>query len=110
MPRVQTRLLTLLCAMLVSPACVSGPPSVTAQPASCAALLPQSWKEGVDAPDFSGSGDVVADWISFADALAGRLDTANDRTLSAIGIIERCEQRDAAAVKSATRGKLLGIF
>jgi hypothetical protein len=35
--------------------------------------------------------------------VTGRLDQANDRTKSAIGIVERCEQRDAEAVKRATR-------
>jgi hypothetical protein len=45
----------------------------------------------------------VGDWIAFADAQTGRLDQANDRTVSAIGIVERCEARDAAAVKRARR-------
>jgi hypothetical protein len=49
-------------------------------------------------------GTSVADWISFADQQTGQLDKANDRTLSAIGIVERCEARDAAAVKAARRG------
>jgi hypothetical protein len=54
-------------------------------------------------------GDVVGDWIAFSDAQTGQLDTANGRTADAIGIIERCEQRDAAAIKRA-RPKFLGIF
>jgi hypothetical protein len=48
-------------------------------------------------------GPTVADWISFADQQTGQLDKANDRTLAAIGIIERCEARDRAAVKRARR-------
>jgi hypothetical protein len=46
----------------------------------------------------------VGDWIAFADAQTGKLDEANGRTRDAIGIVERCETRDAAAVKRARRG------
>jgi hypothetical protein len=42
--------------------------------------------------------------------VTGRLDQANERTTSAIGIVERCEARDAAAVGQATRRRFLGIF
>ena len=102
--------LTPLCAMLVLPACVSAPLSVGARPVSCAALLPPEWKNGVEAPEFSGNGNVIGDWVAYADAVTGKLDVANDRTVSAIGIIERCETRDAEAVKRATRRRFLGIF
>jgi hypothetical protein len=46
----------------------------------------------------------------FADAQTGRLDQANGRTRDAIGIVQRCEARDTAAVKRATKRKFLGIF
>ncbi|MEQ7873836.1 hypothetical protein ABDK56_07500 [Sphingomonas sp. ASV193] len=58
-------------------------------------------------PDAASAGD----WIAFADAQTGRLDMANGRTRDAIGIVERCEARDRAAVKRARRGwlgRLLG--
>lgn len=55
---------------------------------------------GAPLPD----GDTVGDWISFADAQTGKLDQANGRTKDAISIVERCEARDQAAVKRATRG------
>jgi hypothetical protein len=55
---------------------------------------------GAPLPD----GDTVGDWVAFADQQTGKLDIANDRTKASIGIIERCEQRDAQAVKRATRG------
>lgn len=45
----------------------------------------------------------------FADAQTGQLDKANDRYKAAVGIIDRCEERDRAAVK-ASRRKFLGIF
>lgn len=110
MPKARPIRSTLLCAMLVLPACVSAPLSVTAQPVGCAALLPQEWRKGVEAPEFSGSGDQVGDWVAYSDAVTGRLDIANDRTVSAIGIVERCEARDAAAVKKATRGFFGRLF
>lgn len=76
--------------------------TVLATPNSCATLLPQEWKQGVAGAPLP-DGDTVGDWISFGDAQTGKLDIANDRTKSSIGIIERCEARDAAAVKRATR-------
>jgi len=51
----------------------------------------------------------VGDWIAFADAQTGKLDMANGRAIDGIAIIERCEERDRAAVK-ASRPKVLGIF
>ena len=41
-----------------------------------------------------------------ADAQTGKLDEANGRTRDAIGIVERCEARESAAVKKARRGWL----
>lgn len=58
---------------------------------------------GVPLPD----GTTVGDWIAALDAQTGRLDVANGRTADVMGIIERCEARDAEATK---RPKFLGIF
>jgi len=55
-------------------------------------------------------GNTVGDWIVFGDAQTARLDQANSRTKDAIEIQRRCEARDAAAVKKATRRRFLGIF
>ena len=49
-------------------------------------------------------------WIGFGVAEAGQLQKANGRTRDAIGIVGRCEARDAAAVHQAARRKFLGIF
>lgn len=87
----------------------AGTPIVTAMPNSCASLLPQEWKQGVAGAPLP-EGDTVGDWITFADQQTGKLDIANDRTKSAIGIVERCEQRDKLAVERATRRRFLGIF
>ena len=87
-------------------ACVT--PTVTTTPTSCSSLLPSEWSQGVAGAELP-QGDTVADWEVFADAQTGKLDIANGRTIDAIGIISRCEARDAAAVKSATRPRFLGI-
>jgi hypothetical protein len=84
-------------------------PIVTATPSSCAALLPAEWKEGVAGAPLP-DGNTVADWEVFADAQTGKLDQANGRTKDAIGIVERCEARDAAAVKRASRGFFGRLF
>jgi len=83
-------------------------PPIVAAPSACSSLLPDEWREpvpGAPLPD----GETVGEWIVFGDAQTAQLDKANDRTLSAIGIVERCELRDREAVKRA-RPKLLGIF
>lgn len=90
-------------AVLTLLAACAGTPIVTATPSSCAALLPAEWKQGVEGAPLP-VGDAVADWEVFADAQTGKLDQANGRTKDAIGIVERCESRDAAAVKKATQG------
>lgn len=77
-------------------------PTVLATPNSCSSLLPPDWKQGVAGARLP-PGDSVGDWIAFGDAQTGKLDQANGRTKDAIGIIERCEARDAAAVRRATR-------
>lgn len=78
---------------------------MTTQSAGCSSLIPNEWKTAVVAPDLP-NGNTVGDWEVFADAVTGKLDIANDRTVSAIGIVERCEARDAAAVKQATKRHL----
>lgn len=77
-------------------------PPIAAIPAACASLLPDTWRTPVPGAPLP-EGSTVADWISFADQQTGQLDKANDRTLAAIGIVERCEARDREAVKRAKR-------
>ena len=73
--------------------------------AGCAALLPAEWRGGV-IPAALPEGVTVGDWVAFADAQTGKLDEANGRTRDAIGIVERCETRDADALNKARRGWL----
>ena len=103
MPKVPMFRSILPFATLALAACAGGPPIVTLSGAGCAALLPNEWRTGVVAAPLP-AGVTVGDWISFADAQTGKLDEANGRTRDAIGIVERCEARDADAVKRAKRG------
>jgi hypothetical protein len=109
MQKVRIRLLIPLSAMLALQACVGAPAIITAGAANCASLLPPDWKGGVAAADLP-DGNTVGDWIAFGDAQTGKLDMANERTKASIGIVERCEARDAAAVKDARRGFLGRLF
>lgn len=58
-------------------------------------------------PPLPPPGPTVGDLVIFADAVVARMEQANGRTADTIGIVERCEQRDAAATQ---RRKFLGIF
>ena len=78
-------------------------------PSACSSLLPDVWTRGVPSADLGNGGMVLSDWIKFADAQTGQLDKANDRYVAAVGIIQRCEARDAAAAKAA-RPRMLGLF
>jgi len=106
-PKVQARLLLPLSAMLALPAC-AGAPLIVATPSACSTLLPTEWLKGVPGAPLP-DGNTVGDWVAFSDAEAAQLDKANDRYVSGVGIISRCEARDAAAVKKA-KPKFLGIF
>lgn len=75
---------------------------------ACSSLLPADWAEGVEGAPLP-AGMTVGDWIAFADAQTGQLDKANDRYRAAVGIVGRCEARDAEAVKRS-KPKFLGVF
>jgi hypothetical protein len=95
------------CASFGLAACAA--PIVTTQSAGCSSLIPDSWLLGVPAAPLP-QGNTVGDWIVFGDAQTGKLDQANSRTKDAIEIQRRCEARDNAAVKRATRGFFGRIF
>jgi hypothetical protein len=104
----------LMSALILTPllqACAlfaGGPPTVTTSAAGCSSLVPQEWRQPVEGADPPPEAPTIADLSIFGDQQTGRLDMANDRTLSTIGIVERCEARDAAAVRRATRRR--GLF
>ena len=110
MPKEPTKLLLPILALPGLTACAGAPPIVTASAADSAGLLPASWRAGVAGADLPPDAATVGDWIVFADAQPGRLDQANGRTADAILIVERCEARDAAAVKRARRGWLARLM
>lgn len=103
-----SRFLIVATTVAFLPGCM-GPPVVTTMPNSCSSLLPPDWKQGVAGAPLPDGND-VGDWIVFGDAQTGKLDQANGRTKDAIGIVERCEARDAAAIKKASRGFFGRIF
>ena len=84
-------------------------PTVLSTPNNCSTLLPESWKAGVPGPDLPDD-DTIGSWIAFGDAAVGKLDQANGRTRDAIEVIERCETRDAKAVKRATKSWFGRLF
>ena len=96
--------------LLMLPLTACATPVVTVQPNSCSSLLPEEWSKGVEGAPLPPDNATIGDWIVFGDAQTGRLDVANDRTKSAIGIISRCEERDAKAVRRSTSffGRLFG--
>lgn len=53
--------------------------------------------------------DDARPWQSGFIGQTGQLEIANARYVDGVGIVKRCEARDAAAVKRA-RPKILGIF
>lgn len=99
---------TILAVSILSLSACAGPPVVTASSVACSSLLPSEWKQGVAGAPLP-DGNTVGDWEVFADAQTGKLDVANGRTRDAIGIVERCEARDAQAIHKATH-RFLGIF
>lgn len=107
MLKARMRLSVMLCGMSALTAC-AGAPLIVATPSACSALLPSEWANGVPGAPLP-DGNTVGDWVAFGDAQTAQLDKANDRYSAAVGIVARCEARDAAAVKQA-KPKFLGIF
>lgn len=91
----------LLFPALALSGCVGAPP-IVATPSACASLLPEAWRTPVPGAPLPLEG-TAGDWIAFGDAQTGQLDKANDRTLSSIAIVERCEQLNREAVASVRR-------
>ena len=103
-PRRAMRLSLLLSIALLAGGCATIAPTVTSRSVSCATLIPSKWQEGVEGVDWPGEAATAADvWVAL-DRQTGKLDQANDRTVDALSIITRCEERDAAAVKRSTKG------
>lgn len=103
------RALIIAAASLALAGCLTRP-VVTTQQISCTALIPSDWKQGVAGIPLPGLDAAVGEvWAAF-DGQTGRLDQANGRTRDSIGIVERCEARDALAVKRGSRGFFGRLF
>lgn len=84
--------------------CACQTPIVVNRPAaSCGSLIPTGWKDGVPGARLPGLTAELPDWQVFAVNQTAQLDKANGRTADAIGILERCEARDAETVKALTQ-------
>lgn len=79
------------------------PPVVMTQQTPCSTLVPDAWKLGVAGVPLPGLDASVGEVFAALDGQTGRLDQANGRTSDAITIVERCEARDAQAVRKSTR-------
>lgn len=105
LPQGHPLLLTLFLMGLVGglSACTPQPP-IYLNASGCSTLVPREWYavNGVGANGGVPSAplpahDTIGDWVAFGNAQTGQLDKANDRTRSAVSIIQTCEARDAAA-------------
>lgn len=103
------KILFIAAASLALAACLTRP-VVTTQQISCTALVPSDWKQGVMGIPLPGLDSAVGELWSALDAQTGKLDQANGHTKDAIGIVERCEARDAAGVKRGSRGFFGRLF
>jgi hypothetical protein len=77
--------------------------------------VPSDWLSGVPAADLPLSAklpdghDDARPWQAGFVEQTGQLEIANGRLPDAMGIIGRCEARDAAAIRAA-RPRFLGVF
>lgn len=100
--------------LLLATACAVSPPIIASR-TSCVGLVPQHWRDGVSGatpPARVDPADHVAlatAWMEFGLAQTGQLAKANERLPDALGIIERCEERDRQSIEAA-RPKFLGVF
>ena len=111
-PKLMRPPMLLVPMLLAVTGCVTSPP-IFAPTSRCSELVPAEWREGVGhAPAPAQLIDALAQlkaWIGFGTAEAAKVEAANGRTRDTLGIIERCEKRDATAIK-ASRPKFLGLL
>lgn len=107
--------------LLLGAGCAMSTP-IIADKAPCSQLVPVAWRAGVSGAPAPATLDqatfvnplaysdaLAREWMKFGVAQTAQLTIANGRMEDAIGIVERCEARDAAAVRAA-RPKLLGLI
>jgi hypothetical protein len=104
MPKALACLFPMLFATPLLPGCAGGP-LINATPGACSRLRPDNWRNPIAGAPLP-TGNTVGEWIAFGDAQTGQLDKANGRTADTIAIIERCEARDAEALRAARPRRL----
>jgi hypothetical protein len=117
MPRTRYAPRLAATAMLLPIALLAGCAATVVQSGAsrCSGLLPTEWDKGVAAADLPASAklsdghDDARPWQAGFVGQTGQLEIANSRYVDGLGIIRRCEDRDAAAVKAAGR-KRFGLF
>lgn len=111
-----TRLLPATAMLLLSaPLAGCGHTVIQAGASPCSALLPSEWLDGVppaalpDSAKLADGHDDARPWQKGFIEQTGQLEAANGRYADAVGIVARCEARDAAALKRA-QPRVLGLF
>src|SRR5882757_4337838 len=113
--RFTRRLAATAMTLPIVPLAGCAPIVIQASASPCSALLPTNWVAGVPPVDLPASAkladghDDARPWQAGFVGQTGQLEIANGRYADAVGIVSRCEVRDAAAVRKA-RPKFLGIF
>lgn len=69
----------------------------------CSDLLPPDWLKEVPAEELPSVSAAVGDWVTLANSLAGDVDTEHDHYVQGVGIVKRCEDRDAAVTAHLTK-------
>lgn len=76
---------------------------MAAPSAPCSQLVGPSLRADVAGVDLPGLEATAGDWVAAFDGQTGRLDTANRDKRAVLEVVERCEARDAEAVRKITK-------
>ena len=107
---IRTILLATAALSLCGCGVFQGRPVVTTQQTSCTTLIPPEWEQGVAGVPLPALDSSVGELFAALDGQTGKLDQANGRTRDSIGIVKRCEARDAEAVRRGSRGFFGRLF
>lgn len=109
LPRAHPRLSPVLLLMLACGLSACAPRIAISRAAlPCSDLVQGPLAEDVAGAPLPPDAPTVGDWIAFADAQTGKLDTANTYKRAALDIVRRCEARDRAVDQQLTERGLFG--
>lgn len=86
---------------------------IQANASPCSALLPSSWLNGVpptalpESAKLPDGHDDARPWQSGFVEQTGQLEVANGRYTDAVGIVGRCEARDATSIRNTSPKRLI---